>query len=801
MMLRVMSLLNAERRREAGTLLFLALVPTILFGDILFGANTLFLRDVSLYGYPGKRVLREIVLGGEFPFWSPYISAGQPLAANPVHQVFYPPTWLILLPDFTAGFNLLALLHVYLATFGMYALLRSMRVGHAAAAFGGLSFGIGGLIVSLLNLFALLYTVAWLPVTCLFTRRFLITRRRGDFIMAALSLGMQLLVGEPVTALQTGIILGAYAIHRGWREGGGRGAARAVAWIGAISMTALLLSSVQILPAIDHLRDSARGRGIQYAELTDWSAPPLRLAEPLFPAILGRWMLESTAVFPSPALFGGHAEPYFLSIYAGLAVGVFALAGLLARVRGWLLFAVLALLSAILALGLHTPLFRVLYETGTLRFIRYPEKFLAMGAFAAVVFSACVLERLLNGDRSVRRASLALAAAVSLIALSGAAAAAWLPAYASLLQRLYHIRATENIYGMIALAQKEWLFVALRGALLFVLVRSVMNARRTVWLALFFAFVLVDLSPQVPEIAPRFPRSFLEEEPPAVQRFPPNRADFRIFPLAHWIRASGQAPWQGTISDARYWSARSDLPQQSAGTYGLRTVIDGDIDVSDLRPERDFVSSVLELMRKEGRPADWMDIVMAMSNAWFVGVYRRPTDVAPTGRGGEPQPVWYLEGNHYPRYYFATELVTVRDRHEFVRALRSRRFSRQVAFVQQPAFVPASGTVSATRESANHARIEVEARGRAFLVMSVTPHKYWRITIDGNEVPAVVANIGYQGVVIPPGPHVVEMRYRNPLVTAGAAVSAATLLGLALIGLKGERRKDSGGPALADNSA
>jgi uncharacterized membrane protein YfhO len=64
--------------------------------------------------------------------------------------------------------------------------------------------------------------------------------------------------------------------------------------------------------------------------------------------------------------------------------------------------------------------------------------------------------------------------------------------------------------------------------------------------------------------------------------------------------------------------------------------------------------------------------------------------------------------------------------------------------------------------------------------MSVTPHKYWRITIDGHDVPAVVANIGYQGVVVPPGRHVVEMRYRNPLVAAGAAVSAATLLALLL---------------------
>ena len=128
---------GSDRRREAATLLFLALVPALLFGDVLFGSGSFYLRDVAAYHYPGKKVLREIVLGGEFPYWTPYLSAGQPLAANPVHQVFYPPTWLILLPDFHNGFELLALFHVYLAVFGMYALLRSMKLGRAAACLAG----------------------------------------------------------------------------------------------------------------------------------------------------------------------------------------------------------------------------------------------------------------------------------------------------------------------------------------------------------------------------------------------------------------------------------------------------------------------------------------------------------------------------------------------------------------------------------------------------------------------------------------------------------------------------------------
>jgi hypothetical protein len=775
-------------KREAGVLALLALVPAILFGDILFGGKTLYVRDVATYHYPGKKVLRTIVMGGEFPYWSPYISAGQPVAANPIHQVFYPPTWLILLPDFTTGFNLLALLHVYIATFGMYALLRSMRVRRAAAAFGAISFGCGGMLVSMLNLFPLLYSAAWMPVIALFTRRFLITRGRRDFALASLAFAMQLLIGEPVTALQTGILLGAYAIHR-------RRPARNVGAVACVVLTALLLSSVQTIPAFDHLRDSGRGSGIGFAEVTEWSTPPLRLLEPLFPAILGRWSMGAEPIYASANLFGTHAQPLFFGISCGLGVGVLALAGLLARMRGAVLFAILATVSAILAFGSYTPLFQLLHDAGLLRFIRFPEKFLVMGTFAAVVFAACALERLLDNESalggrpsavdsaarrlptadSLRRAAMIVAACVALAGLV-AAAASFAPAYESLLRRLYAIGPHDEIFDMVAVSREGWIVAAIRAALLVLLLAAMTHIRRPLWLALLAAFVLADLAPQVRELAPRMPRAYFDEEPPTARRLPRNRDEFRIFPRADWVRGSEGAPSAAIPDQVQAWRRRSELPAQMPGAYGLRTVMDIDIDVSDLRAEKDFVTSVIDLMKDRQRPRDWIDIVGAMSNAWFVSGYRRPGDPAAV-----QEPVAFRERTHDPRYYFASELVTIRDRAEFVRALRDRRFSRRVAFVHEPAFAPAAGRVLAQRESANAARIDVEADGRAFLVMSVTPHKYWRVRVDGAEVPAVRTNIGYQGVVVPPGRHAVEMRYRNPLVAVGGAVSGMGLLLLVLV--------------------
>ena len=123
--------------------------------------------------------------GGEFPYWNPYFGAGQPLAANPEHEVFYPLTWLILLPSYRVAFHLLTLIHLYIAAFTMYALLRSMRVRPEAAFFGALSYAIGGIAVSYLNLLPYLFTAAWLPLTCLYTRRFLLHRAWRDCASSA----------------------------------------------------------------------------------------------------------------------------------------------------------------------------------------------------------------------------------------------------------------------------------------------------------------------------------------------------------------------------------------------------------------------------------------------------------------------------------------------------------------------------------------------------------------------------------------------------------------------------------------
>src|SRR5436189_3961975 len=203
---------NAPRRHDILAVALLALLGTVFFIDVLIGSGDFYMRDLSRYYYPTKPVLRSIVQNGEFPYWNRHFGAGQPIAANPEHEVFYPLTWLLLLPSYDLGYRLHILIHIYLGLLGMYALLRSMEIRPYASFFGALSFGLGGLYLSYINLLPILFCAAWLPLTCLYVRKFLFHHHARDFALGALFLGLQMLVAEPTTVAQTGFLLGSYAL-------------------------------------------------------------------------------------------------------------------------------------------------------------------------------------------------------------------------------------------------------------------------------------------------------------------------------------------------------------------------------------------------------------------------------------------------------------------------------------------------------------------------------------------------------------------------------------------------------------
>ena len=706
----------------------LAVAISIFFLDVILGTGTFYYRDLVYGGYPTRAMLRETIVAGEFPHWNRWIGAGQPMAANPAYQVFYPPVALILLPNLTYGFNLYLLLHIYIAALGTYALLRSMDAGPAASAVAAFSFALSA-VVAVHDLIPVLTTLVWLPWTCLFARRFLRDGRQRDFALAALFFGIQVLLGEATVVLQTGMILGFYALMRPRKL-------RSVGIVGLLCVAAVLLAMVQVLPAADLARDSVRARGFPFDRVVSWSMPFARLGELVNPNFLGHQMLNGRAVYWGSELYGVRGLPFVRSIYPGILMSILAIAGVIAGVRGRRLVMVLFGLAVVLAIGVHTPLWRWLYDIGLARSVRYPEKFILMGLFAVIVFGARVLDRILDGDERTSRVARRTCATVAVI-LGTIALFSLTALYAPLFIRMWN-PSSRMFAEMLPASRSAWLLAAGRALLLFILLRNLGRVRRTLGLALLGTLVLLDLGQMVPELAPRMPREYFDETPRIGAEFKRDYRDCRLLHVAAWEPGGAYR----TQQPDQYWIARNALFPMMPASWGIATVLEPELDNTYLLPTADFIEAVSKLARSD--PA-WLEKTAAVANACAAAIFEDPARAYAAQDRTRVQPVHLVRLPPSPRYFLTPGHA---------------------------------GSVRHGAETPNTARISAESTKPAFLFMSVTPHKYWRITIDGKEVQPTIANIGFQRVPVPAGKHVVEMRYRNPLFAIGGVVSLLTLLAL-----------------------
>jgi hypothetical protein len=631
--------------RDAKIAALLAIAILLLFADVLFLGAGFYVRDVIRDYLPSRFVLRSIVFAGEFPSWNPFYCGGQPLAANPGFQTFYPLTWLAFLPSFLFGFNFEIVVHVAIAAAGMYLLLRSMDLRVESSLFGALAFSLGGAVLSLTNLLPFLTSIAWWPWIVMFAR----SRRWG---WLALTLAMLLLAGEQSMIVQTAILIACIAPRSN------------VPRLAAAALLAFAIASVQIVPALDLKRDSGRANGLSYDDATAWSMPAIRPAELFYAHAFGR-ITDDGAEYRGAVRYRPPRMPLILSIYCGLLVPILAIGGAAMRLEKWTWIAIPV--SYLLAIGSNGPLIPLLYRAGVYRSMRYPEKFILLGLFAMIVLAACAFDRI---DRKF---------APFLILLT-----------------------------------------------------------------------LGDLALHVNELAPRMPRRFFA--PPNVTRA--FEGANRIFNEAEWPVWGNRGPLleQG---DRIYWSQRSALMPFTNALYGLRSIYEIDINVTTLRPMADLVQSLIESLAAGGNVRPFMMI----GNAEYLIVPGRPVRI--------------LRGPTLPRYWFAEEVVPIRNREDFMRAVREPRSDRAAYVSLAPRGQPGAAVLHQMEKSHS---VEIETTGPGLLVASMTAHRYWRATIDGHPAPIMSANIAFQAIEVPAGNHTVRFDYRNPLHAIFGAVSIISLL-------------------------
>ena len=310
-----------------------------------------------------------------------------------------------------------------------------------------------------------------------------------------------------------------------------------------------------------------------------------------------------------------------------------------------------------------------------------------------------------------------------------------------------------------------------------------LGARRA-WpaFALLSALVLLDRDGAARRLLPTSPSAVVERSPEVLAGLPRAGRDAsptRLYVAAAWGLPPGAiAP---DVSLAGSESARWAIPF-SPGLWGVATVFERDYDISLPRPQVDWAVFLEESPAGSPHPARLARAAGAVA----------VVEAAP-GRAGPVPSLRPLEGA-VPPYRFVGRVVPVAD----PRA-RARRFLLEGAPVDA-AFVAAAASVSPSpgrvlrvsdRPPGLELEVEAEGPGPAYLLVARPLAAARDARLDGRPVSVDDANLGFTGVAVPPGRHVVRLRPPADWMIIAAVTS---LLGIALTAFL-YRRDRPGAPA------
>lgn len=382
---------------SACLLAYAPVIAGLLRGDWPFvdDALTLFNKWHEFANVPLRR--------GELPLWNPHLFTGLPFFANNQTALLYPPNLIYLLLPMAWALFADAFAHTLLLGAGGYVLLRALRLGRTASLFGALVLMLGAPVSAHIGNghFTWHAVRAWIPWELWGLLTLLRTPRTREAVRLALFVTATLAAGYPPVALLgagmcAGLLLAWACAHR---------RANREFWTARLKMLSLAgvlagtLGAAWLLPFADVSRASTHATGLAWNEATHDSADWKSFVRLLLPGFFGMnrslsWSLR----FP-------HEETGSVGILAlALALGAPLLARRenhrLPRAVPWL-WALLPL-TALLALGYHTPVYAWFFKLPLVKATRVPARWLEAWYLVAALLSAFSLQALL--ERAGRRA-------------------------------------------------------------------------------------------------------------------------------------------------------------------------------------------------------------------------------------------------------------------------------------------------------------------------------------------------------------------------------------------------------------
>jgi len=766
-----------------------------LFAPLLSPGRALANRDIAVLQIPLRLSFRDLAQLG-LPVWNPWLHGGQPILSNPSYGAFYPPSWLVFAAPPAYALSLIAVLHAVLAFAGAWRLARRFGCGGGAAALAGIGYVGSGAYLSLLSLFNLFCSMAWLPWVIGWGDESLRlppgARWWRPGLLAGGALGLQLLSGEPSPAVISGLALLALTASAAFR----RPAAAPRALLPFLFAAAL--AAAQLLPTLGRLADTPR-KGLPSPVATLWSTPPARLVEIVLPRFYGDPARDVEGFF-----FGWNLHdrnyPFIESLYPGLLLAVLAASALLVwRIPRRAAWALCLAGGWFLALGRHNPAYEGIRRAiPVLAVLRYPEKFILLALLGLLVAGVLGWQWLLDereagrpqcADFPLTLALVALAAALSLTALlfwAPPAAFSFIGSHGDPFLPLSRVLALQYLRseGRAAVATTAAV-AALLG-----LCRWRRPSRRLLEGAAIL-LLAADLWHYGHGLVQTLPASAYRTPPPLAAAVLPSRD--RIFV---------QAPREGAPEVVRRWGDSGTLytRAQLAGLkpytgllWHLPYAFSTDFDLMLTGWGRQ-AGSILE-----GEVAEHQRVYRYLGS-WNVGTLflQKPFREQLAELGDPAAPPLRKVVNRYvlPRFRLVPRVVFHATHAEALAAARAEDWQVgrtehcvRPGWTQSAGYGPAARLLAVQDEAARIA-VRYRAAEGAFFVAAMTYDRQWRAFLDGKPVETYPTAACQLGVALPPGEHRLVLRYGEPRVGAGAAVSLLTLgAGAAVFFGLGRRRR------------
>jgi len=773
-------------------------VVALFHRPILSGA-VFFQRDVQLLWYAHVEALVRAVAAGAWPAWNPSLAFGQPLWADANAQLGYLPTWLNLILRPWRYYTVYVVAHALLGAAGMQALARRLGLARDAAFVAAALWIASGPFVSMAPMWNQLAGAAWLPWAVMAADVSVETGRAAHAVLWGATVAAPVLAGSPEGALLAALLGAAVAARRVFGGAGRIPRRRVAVSVGLAGAFALALSAGQWLPSLEAARRSVRA-GLGPEARAYWSVHPLALLQTVFPVLV-----DAPGLRPDlSAALSDSREPYFASLYLGLAAcGLVLASGGNPRPHRRLLVGAMVA-GTLVALGRHTPVYEAAVALlPPLRALRYPAKAMTLVAFAWALLAGMGFEEW--RAPAARRLRLRVLAPLAVLMLGAGIAALLILREPDRWGALIFSPPSAGLAfaDLLAPTSGRLIGATLAGAALLAIAALGGRIPAPTRAAAVAVCAVADLLWAHHTLNPAAPPALYTHRPELLDilrpadgariyvydYFFPGRSQRYLGRAAPYVVARAPAGW--SVRAAQALGMRLYLFPPTAGPWGLEGSYD--LDVPGLGSP--YVAALTSLLRRVEETPAHTRLLRLGAVSHVVALHTRGFEdleplAAQEGLFPEPMRVFRVPAP-VPRTYVVGD-AQVADGEAGLQVLLDPAFdpARTIVLPAAPATrtdPSSAGTSRVVAQDADRVALEAELRGDGYVVLVDAWDPAWRAWVDGRAVELLRANVAFRAVAVPAGRHTVEMRYRPATLRWGLAISLlAAAAGIAVVA--GRRR-------------